>query len=84
MIGGKGLVFHVRVVVPSVAFQASCWLFLDLFYACPAVADGEPIGYGPVSSFDISERENEVGCLLTGGSSLDGLYPVHRHDRVFV
>ena len=79
--GGDAL---VCVVVPSVALQASCRLFLDLLDVCPAAANNKAVSYSSVGDVNVSKREDEVGCLLPRGPSLNGLYPSHPGNRVVI
>ena len=79
--GGDAL---IRIVVPSMTLQASCWLFLDLLDTCPAAANNKTIGYGSVGGVSVSKGEDKVGCLLPRGPSLDGLYPSHPNNCVVI
>jgi hypothetical protein len=76
----------VRVMIPSLTFEASCWLFLDRFSPDLLVTDVEAVSQGPVGREWISKRNEEVCGFLLRGSSCDGFHPTDRGDyfRLYV
>ena len=59
-------------VIPSLTFEASCWLLSYFVNVNPMAANGESVSNGPVSNVSVSNREDEMGSLLPRGLSLYG------------
>ena len=81
-VGGGDALIHI--VVPSITLQASCQLFLEFLNMCSAATDNKIIGYSCVGGVSVSKGEDVVCYLFPKGLSLDGLYPSHSNNHVFI